>query len=60
MADAECEVHPAMHAPDGGFRRGYTRGKNGKGGRSCARDLTVGGRGSLVGPSGARTPYFIT
>ncbi|EZA59041.1 hypothetical protein X777_17001 [Ooceraea biroi] len=22
MADAECEVHPAIHALDGGYRRG--------------------------------------
>lgn len=25
MADAECEVHPVMHAPDGGYHDGYER-----------------------------------
>ncbi|KYQ52655.1 hypothetical protein ALC60_08265 [Trachymyrmex zeteki] len=25
MADAECEVHLAMHAPDGGYHDGYER-----------------------------------
>lgn len=51
MAGAECEVHPAMHAPDGGYHGGYERMVKGRpvgGRRDSARFAPGHGRHILL------------
>lgn len=52
MADAECEVHPVMHAPDGGYHDEYERMVKGATGGRAADSARFALR--------QRTPYFIT
>lgn len=47
---AECEVHPAMHAPDGGYHGGYER---------MAKGRPVGGRPTRpVSPRGTDAIFY--